>query len=255
MGGCAEPGLAGAAPADGPSRDRRRVEAVDVGPVGWLVLVSPRAGRGGASRRSCGLVSPQPLNVGQHERPTLAGRLDGALEARLTSMTSTTTSHNAPGDRFKRRWLTSLTHQRRPHIRRQRHRPVGRLHTPGWRAACLGAPAQARATSRRARTRLSATPTRSPRSSAPSGSSGPTSRACRSAPPWACTSPPGIRAACARSRCTAPGTPATLPEDRRRAVAHARVALPTVADVVIQGIFPLAFTPEMYVTGRSSWTR
>ncbi len=122
MGGCAEAGLAGAAPADGPSRDRRRVEAVDVGPVGWLVLVSPRAGRGGASRRSCGLVSPQPLNVGQHERPTLAGRLDGARGSRLTSMTSTTTSHNAPGDRFKRRWLTSLTHQRRPHIRRRRTR-------------------------------------------------------------------------------------------------------------------------------------
>ena len=78
VGGCAEAGLAGAAPADGPSRDRRRVEAVDVDTVGWLVLVSPRAGRGGSSRRSCGLVSPQPLNVGQHERPTLAGRLDGA---------------------------------------------------------------------------------------------------------------------------------------------------------------------------------
>ena len=31
----------------------------------------------------------------------------------------------------------------------------------------------------------------------------------RSAPPWACTSPPAIRAACARSRCTAAGTPAT----------------------------------------------
>jgi hypothetical protein len=44
---------------------------------------------------------------------------------------------------------------------------------------------------------------------AQSGSSGPTSRACRSARPWASTWPPAIRAACARSPCTAAGTPAT----------------------------------------------
>jgi hypothetical protein len=59
---------------------------------------------------------------------------------------------------------------------------------------------------------------------APSGSSGRTWRACRSAGRWPPTWPPGIPAACARSRCTAVGTPAmTISEDRRRAVAHARV--------------------------------
>ena len=52
-------------------------------------------------------------------------------------------------------------------------------------------------------------PTRSPRSSARSASTRPTLRACRSAPPWACTWPLAIPAACARSLCTAAGTPPT----------------------------------------------
>ena len=38
----------------------------------------------------------------------------------------------------------------------------------------------------------------------------PTSRACRSAPPWASIWPPAIPPASARCRCTAPGTPAML---------------------------------------------
>ena len=41
------------------------------------------------------------------------------------------------------------------------------------------------------------------------GLSRPTSPASRSAPPWGCTSPPATRPGCARSRCTARGTPAT----------------------------------------------
>ena len=112
--------------------------------------------------------------------------------------------------------------------------PYRRPTTPATRSSCRPTPstsaasrstfpARARATSRPGRTRPRATPTRSPPSSAPSGSSGRTSRASRSAPPWACTWPPAIRAACARSRCTAPGTASDrLSEDRRRAVAHAR---------------------------------
>jgi hypothetical protein len=44
--------------------------------------------------------------------------------------------------------------------------------------------------------------------SARSGLSGRMSQASRLAPQSACTSPPAIRIACARSRCTAGGTPA-----------------------------------------------
>src|SRR6266487_1852444 len=58
------------------------------------------------------------------------------------------------------------------------------------------------------RTRPTATPTRLPPSWAPSGSSGRTWRACHSARRWASTWPPAIPAACARSPCTAAGTPA-----------------------------------------------
>ena len=88
-------------------------------------------------------------------------------------------------------------------------------------------------------------PTRSPPSSTRGGRATPTSPGSRSAPPWACILPPVIQAACARSRCTAPGTPAilylkTVVED----VAHARVDAPDHRGHGDPGNLPARASPQ-----------
>ena len=108
-------------------------------------------------------------------------------------------------------------------------------------------PAPARATRRPARTRPRATPTSLPPSSAPSGSSGPrggyVARRRRRPSPGRAPSRPDplavVAQRLARERC--------LPEDGLEQWRTLAPVLPTVADVVIQGIFPWCFTPEMYV--------
>ena len=55
--------------------------------------------------------------------------------------------------------------------------------------------------------------------------------------------PPG----CARSRCTARGTPRRYLRAIVEMWRTLATSLPTIADVVVQSVFPLCFTPEMYV--------
>ena len=121
--------------------------------------------------------------------------------------------------------------------------------TPSTSAASRStSPARVRATSRPGRTRPRAMPTRSPRSSAPSASSAPTS--------------PGVSLGAAVGMHLAARHPARVRSLSLHSGWHASdpylksvveqwrtmaSALPTVADVVIQGMFPWCFTPEMYV--------
>jgi 3-oxoadipate enol-lactonase len=70
---------------------------------------------------------------------------------------------------------------------------------------------------------------------------------CRSAPPSACTSlrvPARVRSLSLHSGWHATDDYLRTVVEQWRTLAS---ALPTVADVVIEGIFPWCFTPEMYV--------
>ncbi len=108
-------------------------------------------------------------------------------------------------------------------------------------------PARARATSPPGPTRRRLTPTRSRPCSARSGSSRPTWRACRSAPRssmhLAARHPGRVRSLSLHGAWHVSDDYLKIVVEQWRTLPG---SLPAVADVVIQGIFPWCFTPDMY---------